>query len=105
MRPSEIIREARNQLFERGWTQREAESSDGRVCIMGAVNFAVYGRSHCPMDYDAEKEGLRNRVADLLSPTGAAVAHWNDAPGRTFDEVIEHLDKAEKLAEAAENVS
>lgn len=98
-RPSaaEVIREARNLLFERGWTQHVTEDDDGHLCLIRALNLAA-------------GEGL-GRVASIAHPgADKAIASavddrvafgWNDEPGRTFGEVIDILDKAEKFAEAA----
>lgn len=110
MKPSEVLREARNVLFERGWhqgdfTPLDADDepvADGPVCAYGAIG-VVLGDVCC--------EGIDTTAVDpfLFAALGvgrdAEIPEWNDEPGRTFGEVIDVFDKAEKLAEAAEVAS
>lgn len=105
MKPSEVIREARNVLFERGWTRRQLEHDDGSVCAMGALRIAAYG---AVLGWGPEVESARDCLiaADAHLPDfitdEPSVPAWNDYPGRTFGEVIDAFDKAEKLALIAE---
>jgi hypothetical protein len=98
MKASEIIREARNVLFERGWTQGELIAESGELCLEGALSLAETGEirylPYCGA-VDAVMKALDVKWRDSL---------WgfNDTTGRTFDEVIDALDRAEKIAEAEE---
>jgi hypothetical protein len=92
MKPSEIIREGRNQLFERGWHQGDLIGPGGSVCGEGAVRCAS----------EASTAVTRALVFLGVAVNYSPYFRWNDMPGRTFDEVVEAFDKAEKLAEAAE---
>ena len=100
MKTSEVIREARNVLFERGWIQGALERIDG-VCLRGAVMTAVRGSYLYLMDTDV---CLVNAAEDIIGTQtgGWSIPTWNDMGSRTFDEVIEVLDKAEKIAEQME---
>lgn len=109
MKASELIREARNVLFERGWHQGyftpidddtgEPLADDGPVCIYGAIG-CVLG--------DVENKGISTAAVDpflfavLDVEDDCEVTEWNDAQERTFSEVIDALDRAEKLAEQRE---
>lgn len=97
MKASEVLREARNVLFERGWYQGYYYSfADDSVCLRGAVSVA-----HCGRVMGALYESPAIRVLERIIPE-RNVAAWNDAPERTFDEVIDILDRAEKQALIAE---
>lgn len=109
MKPSEVIREARNILFERGWHQGDLEGVDGSVCAAGALycaaigqpipsagNMALIHNSNEPFQY------LIQALAPLVE---GGVGSWNDVNGRTFDEVIDAFDRAEKIAEQREVLS
>lgn len=105
MKPSEIIREARNVLFERGWNQGDFLGADGSVCAYGALMAGEGLEVKRVLDCD---EACMTDAPEFLEcvlprPLGRiAIADWNDHEDRTFDEVIEAFDKAEKLALIAE---
>lgn len=92
---ADIIREGRNQLFERGWTQGTMIGPDGTVCAIGACQLAdqAIGLGAFQTWVDT-----RNTI-EACTPDGVGTANWNDTPGRTFDEVIDLFDRAEKYAE------
>lgn len=96
MKASEVIREMRMQLFQRPWTKGREFGKDGSICMIGALKIAA-----------AEADGLtlaeeRRASETIETATEGPMFLFNDARGRTFDEVIEVLDKAEKLALIAE---
>lgn len=98
MKPSEVIRETKVQLFERGWAQGKFENDRGEVCVRGAIGLALFGDTSA---------SIRQLACDpieqlILEAVGCEVTGWNDDKSRTFDEVIDGLDKAEKLAEQRE---
>ena len=99
MKTSEVIREARNLLFERGWTKNYLKNAAGNVCLRGALMWAATGG----IDWSAwDKISPAESIISSKLINGMNVASWNDEPSRTFDEVIEVLDKAEKIAEQQE---
>jgi hypothetical protein len=106
MKSSEIVRETKNVLFSRGWHQGGYEGPDGSVCLRGAVRVAVLGDLRSVTDeeiaggsyhsIDRAEDCIRRLLPDWN------LAGWNDTPGRTFGEVIDVLDLAEKRAMIAE---
>lgn len=97
MKNSEVIREARSTPFERGWHQGELESEDGSLCIMGALYGALGSVHNTPVARVLPVYAVLESIVG-----GAGVGSWNDKYGRTFTEVIDMLDKAEKVAEREE---
>jgi hypothetical protein len=65
------------------------------VCLIGAINVEATGETWDPEDvaYD-----VRLWVRELI---GGAPGVWNDAPGRTVDEVLDLLERAAVAAESA----
>jgi hypothetical protein len=104
MKPSEVMREARNVLFERGWTKLpnalgwipEEDAPPVPLCIEGAVRLAK-GE---PVIED-EKPYLREAICER-GGFGESPWEWNDRAATTFDDVIDVLERAEKLALIAE---
>lgn len=83
-----------DELITRGWTQGWTEDSEGRVCLLGAAAYASgeYG----------------NEVGNLWTMPPALVeilndlcvmrfTVWNDAPERTFDEVLRVAKEADEI--------
>lgn len=105
----EVIREARNLLFERGWWKGDLEGPNGELCVEGALCVAKNGGMHGMITHELlgpvwKAIEAASRARGISSkgdiPCGAFI--WNDAKDRTFDEVIEVLDRAEKIAEQSE---
>lgn len=105
---ADVLRRAAEVLDERGWAQTDYEDIDGCVCALGALSVVVYGDPYPPDDdlrVAVEAVALGALEAHLKigfdrpAYAGEAVAKWNDAMGRTVDEV-----KAAFLA-AAERAS
>lgn len=95
--PAQILRDAAELIRTRGWCQGEYEI-DGCLCIFGAVHVAL-GR---------EPDGIGFTTADrqiadaLRSATGVVIVpDWNDAPGRTAEQVIAAIERAAASIEAA----
>lgn len=95
----EILRKAKAELQRRGWRQGAfGHLGSGPMCMVGAY-LAVKG------DYDCDHRGYAEAPAYVLlaKATGSApysVSGWNDATGRTVDEVYAAFDRAIALAEA-----
>lgn len=96
MKPSEAFREAKCVLFERDWAQHTFGIEGGSVCALGAIGVALTGDELGWLDQGSAI------ITTLRRAIGGPITLFNDAPGRTFDEVIDAFDKAEKLAEQAE---
>lgn len=106
MKPSEVIRETRNVLFERGWHQGSLRGPGDSRCVIGAT-YAVIG-----IELPTNNETLNDtrdwmETLPVLEAATAPfrVSAWNDEEGRTFSEVIDMLDKAEKIAEQRETLA
>ena len=79
--------------IERGWCQGKMASPTG-VCAIGALSGAVvYG-------HEAERavKILNLAIGEGSSQSWHDVIRWNDAPGRTKEEVLDLYDRAIALA-------
>jgi hypothetical protein len=105
MKPSEIIRKGRSRLFQHGWCQHSFQDTEGRLCAFGALRAAT---STVPESFEDSLDLPTQRACLYLEKSIGPDKHWfpivgwNDEPGRTFSEVVDLFDKAEKLAEADE---
>ena len=72
-----------NELITKGWCQDRFQDRDGRVCLDKAIRNCV-GLTD---DYTYSQE-LVDRELDVEEILGDTVINWNDAPDRTFDEVL-----------------
>lgn len=79
-----------NELITRGWTQGAFAREDGSVCLLGAIDAA-----------GGECE-IANAVYEVFDRHGIpwTIGHWNDAPGRTFDEVLRVAKEADEILDA-----
>lgn len=97
MKPSEVIREARSILFERGWHQGGYQGRDGSVCVEGACLLALETLPGALSEADT-----LSTIRAVLPSSFCAVFLWNDDEDTTFSDVIDVLDRAEKIAEERE---
>jgi hypothetical protein len=102
MRPSEVIREGRNILFERGWHKGGYEGPDGSVCVVGACRAALLGDACLPTSHEQSND-FTAIFDEALGGGWREASEFNDSPSTTFDDVIELLDRAEKIAEQHES--
>lgn len=88
---SKLLLKAAAVIDERGWCQNEIGSRDGQVCLEGALYVAFYGKlavNHYLESHPVTYEALcRIRKAVGMN----AAFEWNDAPGRTKEEVVAKL--------------
>ena len=94
-------------IRESGWTQKETQNDDG-FCLLGALDYQNVDM----FDHIAEREpggfDAHGVWLEVLDRVGAAIhgsrdgsplwlegriVDWNDADGRTEDEVLEVLEK------------
>lgn len=92
MEAHEAVRKVRELLEARGWCQGEATSPDGRHCIIGALDMVTHPAGGTDLYWDTQ--------AFLRKVLGGSIAVWNDAPGRTFEEVKAKLIEAEEKLKA-----
>lgn len=86
---SELVRDlraARAYLVEHGWCQGRGRDDAGRVCAIGAFNAVI-----APIPGNG---GRVRAVAAALSMLSEGILTWNDAPGRTVDDVLALYDRA-----------
>jgi len=112
MRPSEILRTARHKLYEHGWAQRHLRDNEGHLCAIGAINLAAFGTVspilslHAPSGAACDASHFLYQAMNEVDPLllgMQSVSLWNDLPYRTFDQIIEAFEKAEKYAEEKES--
>lgn len=75
---------AKELLLEKGWCQKIGTNAQGQHCIVGALDVVVPKAPGFYPAYDYLRSVLGSN--NLIS--------WNDEPERTFDDVINLLDKA-----------
>ncbi len=95
---AEVFRDAVTCLRLDGWCQH-ALTKHGSHCVIGALRAAadgpltyVDGHPACQLFVQAH-----NLLQELLHVD--RLADWNDAPGRTLEDVVTALDAARILAE------
>ena len=97
---SQVLRHALALLERDGWCKDTALDADGRRCTLGAINAAL-----C-LDEGAEttEAGLAAvralRVSGEGTPHRRFVVDWNDAEGRTVEDVLEAFRAAIAREEA-----
>lgn len=119
MKVSETLNKAADLIEERGWgTGHQSWANDPAlpVCLEGAIGAAMgltvndlrSGSGIDPADLQLCPAGaaLREHLSGWFNARGSKVAwlcHWNDADGRTADEVIEVLRACALIEEARED--
>lgn len=77
----QYLMDTANYIREHGWCQNAVETTDGRVCVWGAI----------------QKVGKpkEDTIMLLYSFLGVdSIGLWNDLPGRTAEEVISAIEAA-----------
>lgn len=105
--PADVLRHVARIIEERGWCQVSSEDSTGRVCIIGGIETAVFGRVGDTKDPNDSlwldhKWPLVNAVRDHLDSFLDVPSTWvyNDETGRTASEVTAALRSAADAWEA-----
>lgn len=100
MKDSEVLECAIEMLVEEGWIQGTYYRDGEGYCSVGAVAACLYGAPCYPYT-DLARSLLRAagfpNPEMVNRPTG-----WQDATGRTKEEVIAALQKAVEVARASE---
>lgn len=94
MTTEEVLAGAADLLEKRGWCQNITEDSAGRLCLVGALRKMAPG--------DREYFSARAAVCQELHLSEREMklsAHidWNNAPGRTAEEVITTLRNSKRF--------
>lgn len=99
MTPQDVLRQAADLIERTGWCRR-AFARDKRRRVVGfyskdACRFCVRGAI-----YRVGGAGLNGDIERLLKRHIGTrhISDWNDAPGRTKDEVIATLRRAAEMA-------
>lgn len=88
----EVLDRAAHIIEQRGWIQGDSEDCNG-VCLTHALLLATDASS---LRYNIVRAPLNTALG--LPHLGSSLMLWNDAPGRTKDEVIKALrDTAERV--------
>lgn len=93
--PEVVLKDAAAYIEQHGWIQGRAMNRNGEVCMVGAVG-AVVGCEVFAFGWWAngrDQEQEMTAAIELLNQRLGtdAVAEFNDAPGRTKDEVLRAL--------------
>lgn len=97
MTTSDILREAARLIRVRGWNQSERQADDGSLCALGALEVAlgigrfVYIENVAPRVLAEIAMGVQS-VDPLHNQPAFRLASWNNAPGRTAEDVAMTFD-------------
>jgi hypothetical protein len=97
-----VLLEAADLIEQRGWTQGTFQGSDGRLCAHGAIHMAVFDKPDYFGEHDAPLVlAVWCRLRNYLLAKGVepdlvrrGCMSWNDAPGRTKEEVVQAMRDA-----------
>jgi len=94
MSVAQVLTEAR-KLIAQGWTQGEYKRVVNGVecwCILGAMGQAASDYKPNGLAFAALFHALR--ADDFYLSSSSNLTEWNDAPGRTQEEVLALIDRA-----------
>ena len=86
MTAAEVLEAAADYIDEHGWCQNYRVDRYGGVCALGGI-WAITDA----MDFQAGNDLATKADTALCDAVGQWIGHWNDAPGRTKDEVVRKL--------------
>lgn len=93
---AQVLDDALEVINERGWCQDTLEDGEGRVCAVGAVNYAIYGRSSSWDTYPSQEElelagavhhALRENIDAASNNWVIDVIFYNNTPGRSIEDI------------------
>lgn len=84
----QYLLDAARLIEERGHAKCRLEGADGSLCAVGAINYAMFGRS---ISLCWPREALKRFSLHLGSGDTIAVATWNNKPERTAAEVVKAM--------------
>lgn len=100
MTPTEILKEARRLIAEKGWTQGVyARHANGNLIDPMEGNAACF----CSLGAIWKVGGILEHafaVIALEGVIGISLAEWNDDPSRTKEEVLAAFDEAIRRGES-----
>jgi hypothetical protein len=95
-----VLTEARERLKRDGWRQQPSDLDAPSTCLgLAVTEAALRDKDHYKNE---EYELFNNVIKRLITLSGndngvysiINIYHWNDAPGRTFDDVLNLIDAA-----------
>lgn len=90
MNKVEMLNKTKDYLLDKGWAQCAFEDTDGKVCILGAINrVAGYNASTLKDQIYMDMVGVLNTNLGFT----CGVMQWNDDDERTFNDVMGLLDE------------
>lgn len=100
---ADVLRHAARIIEERGWSDDEPVTADGRCCALGAIRLAVHGRIGSLETRESRPAilyfGLGLDPADAENAAGT-IAEWNDTEASGAAEVTAALRAAADKWEA-----
>ena len=108
---ADVLDKAADHIDAVGWYQgylydgtqadEGTPKTECRACVVGAINFAVYGSLTCPQDATGAQVALAYAAEDRLldhiqaeSGDRNSIPGWNDYPNTTADDVTAALRAA-----------
>lgn len=91
----EVLRNAKERLFEKGWTKGRLGGVDGPNCMVGAI-IQSWNCSYSVAVYAAVAEVIDG--GPQLIPV-CQIEHFNDNINTTFNDVVDAFDQAIKNLE------
>lgn len=85
---ADVLGKALDALRTRGWTQCIEVGADGRMCLRGALNFAIAGTVR-NVRLTPDDSALYRSAETALWGAGVdpSIIVWNDKRDRTFEDV------------------
>jgi hypothetical protein len=109
MKTSDLLTLAKVRLIRTGWFQGGMHLNRGGVpnedvpcCLLAALDDVQFQWDDTGDNW-FDADNMAECIVRELIGTGRGIGLWNDAPDRTFDEVITILDKAIIVAQEREN--
>jgi hypothetical protein len=91
--PQQILLDAIDVIEQRGWCQGAFQDDDSKqVCMLGAIRIATWDKVIYPV------HPAYAQACNATGMNGTMIAQWNDASGRTKEEVIAKLREAAQLS-------
>lgn len=87
MNSVKILQRMKENLMERGWLQGALVNECGNVCLSGSMMTLPEYK-----DEIRETQAATEAVLAINQQIVCSIPDWNDAPGRTFNDVIDLLD-------------
>ncbi len=88
------LRIAREKIMKFGWVQRYSGNESRGFCLTGAINDAKHDKAACVAC--AALSFISMKFVVLTG--GYSMIMWNDAAGRTVEQVLDLLDRAIEMA-------